>query len=101
MGSEPTFETLAARAPTLNRAEFARAVRDAGLQGPLLDRATVDAIARGLVTGHGSLLLDEAGFVEGLARCCVSLVGAAADAAPQLRAVYPDDASKVDAVLRR
>lgn len=94
VGREPTFETLAARGPSLNRAEFARAVRDLGLQGPLLPRGEVEAIARGLVTGHGSVLLDEAGFIEGLCRCAISMLGG-------LGRLYPSDADKVDAVLRR
>ena len=96
VGREPTFDTLAQRAPCLNRAEFARAVRDLGLQGPLLSRSEVEGIARGLVTGHGSVLLDEAGFIEGLCRCCIAMLGGQRDLAGR----FPSDADKVDAVLR-
>ena len=72
VGRDPSFDALANRGPSLNRAEFGRAVRDLGLVGPLLDKGVVEHIARGLVTGHGSILLDEAGFIEGLCRCCVA-----------------------------
>ena len=93
-GLEPTFESLASRGPSLNRAEFSRCIRDIGLQGPLLSRSEVEAIARGLVTGHGSVLLDEAGFLEGVCRCCCAMMRHTSfREAP--------DAEKVAAVLRR
>jgi hypothetical protein len=51
VGRDPTFESLASRAPCVNRGEFGRAARDLGMVGELCGRADVDAIYSELVRG--------------------------------------------------
>ena len=76
VGRDPTFESLASRAPCVNRGEFGRAVRELGFSGELLGRADVDGLFSELVRvddcGTASKAMYcklPAGFVE---RCSVA-----------------------------
>lgn len=50
VGRDPTFESLASRAPCVNRGEFGRALRELGFAGELLGRADIDTLFSELVS---------------------------------------------------
>ena len=59
-------------------------------------RAPCLCVVSSQVRLHGSPLLDEAAFIEGLSRAAVFML-----ATPALASLFPSDGDRVDAVFKR
>jgi hypothetical protein len=100
-GATDSFSDYERRALSVNKAELMRCCRVLGLTGPqsLLTKTDVENVFNEMIRmprHHGRQTLDEAAFIEALAR--VALISTSQ---PPLSTIYPSDGDRVDFVFQR
>ena len=100
-GASDSFGDYEKRALSVNKAELMRCCRVLGLTGPrsLLTKTDVENVFSEMLRmprHQGRLTLDEAAFIEALAR--VALISTSH---PPLSTIYPSDGDRVDFVFQR
>lgn len=95
---DATFDVYARAASAVNRAEFSKCCRSLGLVGPqaILNKTAIDNIYTEMIQRHHVHTLDEARFIEAIARVAIASLSS-----PPLQELYPSDGDKVDAVFKR